>query len=193
MYICLGVFCPCDFTKYQGKCYWASSWNETFNKSRAHCQTTFGGDLVSIKSKEENDFVNQLLDRLACQVLHKYCTKFHYQFNFPIFTDPEDVIICMTTQKPYCKLFELSPVAESDGHLQSCIQRLAVVSVEFANQGCQPVHHLLKHCRFTPDKVLEAGRSSILSSTIRCSNCTNACRLSNHGRHHHRRCHLNLR
>ncbi len=48
-----------------------------------------------------------------------------------------------------------SHVVESLGHLQSWIQRLAVIRVELANQGCQPVHHLLKHCRFAPYKALE--------------------------------------
>ncbi len=51
-----------------------------------------------------------------------------------------------------------SHIAESDGHLQSWVQSLAVIRVELANQGCQPVHHLLKYCRFAPYKVLECGR-----------------------------------
>ncbi len=61
MYIRLGVFCPCDFTAYRGKCYWASSWNETHKKSHAHCQTNFGGDLVSITNMAENKFVHQMM------------------------------------------------------------------------------------------------------------------------------------
>ncbi len=60
-YICLGIFGPCYFNAYEGKCYWASSWKQSNQKGRQHCQATFGGDLVSITSREENDFVSQLM------------------------------------------------------------------------------------------------------------------------------------
>ncbi len=51
-----------------------------------------------------------------------------------------------------------SHIMESNGHLQSWVQHLAVIGVLLANDWCQPLYNLLKHCRFAPDKVVKSGR-----------------------------------
>ncbi len=90
-------------------------------------------------------------DDLFMVGVHYCCTDISYQ--------QTDCVVChLETILQNFGTVPCRHVAESDGYLQSWIQRLAVIRVELANQGCQPVHHLLKHCRFVPDKVLESGR-----------------------------------
>ncbi len=83
---------------------------------------------------------------------------FHYGSTDVCYQQTNCVVCHSETILQTFRAVPCSHIMESDGHLQSWVQRLAVIGVLLANDWCQPLYHLLKHCRFAPDKGLKSGR-----------------------------------
>ncbi|CAH3179758.1 unnamed protein product, partial [Porites lobata] len=60
----LGVPCPQGWVRFKGYCYFVSSSIKTWQNAQMHC-IELGGNLVKINSKEENEFVLNLVNKLA--------------------------------------------------------------------------------------------------------------------------------
>ena len=59
-----GVPCPQGWVRFNGYCYLVSSSIKTWQHAQAYCKG-LGGNLVKINSKEENEFVLNLVNKLA--------------------------------------------------------------------------------------------------------------------------------
>ena len=59
-----GVPCPQGWVRFNGYCYLVSSSIKTWQNAQAYCKG-LGGNLVKINSKEENEFVLNLVNKLA--------------------------------------------------------------------------------------------------------------------------------
>ncbi|CAH3165946.1 unnamed protein product, partial [Porites evermanni] len=60
----LGVPCPLGWVRFNGYCYLVNSSIQTWQNAQMYCKE-LGGNLVKINSKEENEFVLNLVNKLA--------------------------------------------------------------------------------------------------------------------------------
>ena len=59
-----GVPCPLGWVRFNGYCYLVNSSVKTWQNAQMYCKG-LGGNLVKINSKEENEFVLNLVNKLA--------------------------------------------------------------------------------------------------------------------------------